>query len=380
MAEEEKPFLSFYQKHKISPVRQDISDLEKHFARRSALYYHLGLVPGLLRGKDVIEFGPGGGYNSIYTASLEPRRYVLVDGNPTGLDSTKEKLSHFSMNSTSIEFIESDVQECKLEDKFDLVIAEGIIPLQINPKLFCQNISSFVKPQGVLIITTSDHVSLLSEVLRRVLANLYVSVEQSLEEKVSILLPIFEDHIRTLSGMSRLPEDWLIDTIIIPFSGSLFSLVDAIDSLESNFYFYRSSPNFVSDWRWYKDINTGNSSFNDFARECFLKNQHNFIDYRFSTPERKIQDNFELVTLCKSVYEYSKVFEDSNDTTLILEIEKVLLNIINNIKEHLPTTALALEEYIFVIKEYLKTDKLIKFNKFNSLFGRGMPYFTFIRK
>jgi len=82
---EERPFIDFYRRHGISPVSQNISNLKKHLERRKALYRHLGIPPTLVKDRTVIEFGPGNGHNAIYTTSLNPSRYVLVDGNPTGL-------------------------------------------------------------------------------------------------------------------------------------------------------------------------------------------------------------------------------------------------------------------------------------------------------
>mgnify|MGYP006176012067 CR=1 FL=1 len=48
--------------------------------RRDSLYRVLGLPPSFVRGRSVIEFGPGSGHNALFTASLAPARYVLVDG------------------------------------------------------------------------------------------------------------------------------------------------------------------------------------------------------------------------------------------------------------------------------------------------------------
>ena len=78
-------FVDFYTKHDISPVQQDISSLEKHFQRRESLYKILGIIPVFLKGKKIIEFGPGSGHNAIYTATLNPGQYVLVDGNKRGI-------------------------------------------------------------------------------------------------------------------------------------------------------------------------------------------------------------------------------------------------------------------------------------------------------
>src|SRR5687768_7560883 len=77
--------LAFYTAHGISPVRQDISDWERHRQRRSALYRQLGILPAYLKVRSVLEVGPGSGHNALYTASLGPSRFVLVEGNSTGI-------------------------------------------------------------------------------------------------------------------------------------------------------------------------------------------------------------------------------------------------------------------------------------------------------
>ena len=70
--------LEFYRRHQISPVRQDIRDLGAHFGRRTALYRHLGILPAFLRGRTVLEVGPGSGFNSLHTASLAAGRTHVV--------------------------------------------------------------------------------------------------------------------------------------------------------------------------------------------------------------------------------------------------------------------------------------------------------------
>jgi ubiquinone/menaquinone biosynthesis C-methylase UbiE len=90
------PYITFYSENKINPVSQDISDIGKHFRRRESLFRHLGIAPALIKDKNLLEFGPGGGYNALYTKSLSPAKYVLVDANPTSLDTAKRLLSNFA--------------------------------------------------------------------------------------------------------------------------------------------------------------------------------------------------------------------------------------------------------------------------------------------
>ena len=71
--------LEYYIREGISPVHYDLSDLNKHFQIRASLYRLLGVIPSIFKGKDILEVAPGSGHNSIYTATLLPRTYDLVE-------------------------------------------------------------------------------------------------------------------------------------------------------------------------------------------------------------------------------------------------------------------------------------------------------------
>lgn len=101
-----KAFVDYYNEHNISPVSQDISDIKKHFERREALFRHCGIPPTLVSGKTVLEVGPGTGQNAIFTNSLKPKKFVLVDGCSKSIQETTKNLSfHFDAYATSPHFI-----------------------------------------------------------------------------------------------------------------------------------------------------------------------------------------------------------------------------------------------------------------------------------
>lgn len=58
-------WLEYYAEHEISPVRQDLSDINRHFAKREKLYRQLGLPCVIFEGKKILEVGPGSGYNTL---------------------------------------------------------------------------------------------------------------------------------------------------------------------------------------------------------------------------------------------------------------------------------------------------------------------------
>lgn len=92
--------LQFYLANKISPVRQDISDLQSHLDRRQSLYQRLGVPRQFITGKNVLEVGPGSGHNSLYVASCLPSELNLVEPNPVGREGIAELYSHFTLPHT----------------------------------------------------------------------------------------------------------------------------------------------------------------------------------------------------------------------------------------------------------------------------------------
>lgn len=321
----------------------------------------------MIEGRSVIEFGPGSGHNSIVTASHSPARYVLVDGNPTGLESTRNFLKSFS----GIEVIESDILEFNLEEKFDIVLAEGLIPLQHDPKNFFARISSFTNEGGILIITTSDPVSFLSETLRRCIAHSISPRTDPLRKRLDILSPIFKSHTDQLPGMTRPLEDWITDSLLIPFTGKLFSMADAIDAVE-DLDPYNSSPRFISDWRWYKHMTEDDPGFKKAFHSSYWQNLHNFLDYRISLPPREEATNRELYNHAQAVFDLENQFENTGN--LSLEFDKSVSSICK-LTEH-P----ALEEFSLGLTEYRKGGKFPIMTTFSGLFGRSMQYLSFIRR
>lgn len=104
-----RPYLDFYAKHNVSPVLNEMASAD-HFAQRAALYRHLNVLRNSVSGKAVLEFGPGNGINSLYTMSLNPRKYDLVDANQTGIENCRKNLSS-AFPDKAFSLIESDIQD-----------------------------------------------------------------------------------------------------------------------------------------------------------------------------------------------------------------------------------------------------------------------------
>jgi hypothetical protein len=98
--------LDYYLANEISPVKQDIDDLNKHLERRGSLYTNLGLPQLLIRGKKILEVGPGSGHNCLYVASCEPRQYDLLEPNKSAWGDIENL---FSENSKKIPLVTPNI-------------------------------------------------------------------------------------------------------------------------------------------------------------------------------------------------------------------------------------------------------------------------------
>lgn len=58
-------FLNYYGKYEISPVKQDLSNPAIFFRKREKLYRQLGMPTILFNKKDILEVGPGSGFNTL---------------------------------------------------------------------------------------------------------------------------------------------------------------------------------------------------------------------------------------------------------------------------------------------------------------------------
>jgi len=371
------PYIDFYRKHIVSPVSQDISDIEKHFERRNSLYRHLGIIPLFLSGKNVIEFGPGCGYNSIYTNSLGPALYVLVDGNPTGVNNTKNILAQYATSSTSnYKVVESMIEEYQDSMTYDFVFCECLIPRQNDPTQFLKNISKFVKPGGILVITCVCSISWFSEALRRIMSYLIIDEADLIEQNLKKLRPFLEPQLKYLTHMSRPIDDWIIDNILNPFNNSLLSIADAIEALDEQFDIYGSSPHFCSDWRWYKELHGNYRKFNILAKETFYSNAHNLMDHRFLFPKRSVERNKYLIDLCNQIVKTRTEIEQNRNLDKLFYI---LPKISEEIKTFSNEISDSINDYIQAIKYYKEYNKIPSLNGFMQFWGRGVQYLSFIK-
>lgn len=376
MARTKIPFVDFYSKHGIIPTRQDISDLRRHIDRRESLYRQLGLPAAFFRGASVLEFGPGSGHNAIVTGLHAPARYLLVDGNPPSIKSTRDQLRKHCP-SLKFQIKKSSITSFRTSERFDLVLAEGLIPTQNDPAKFLRHVATFVKPSGVVAFTTMDAVSLLPEMLRRWTAWQLTHKLKDINAKVRLLVDFFADDVKSLPGMSRPTEDWVLDQILHPWSGPLFSIPEAVRALGGRWALLGSSPRFLCDWRWYKNVHGKAAGNNDFAIQSYYENAHNLIDFRHTAAPLPVRENQTLESAAHAIYQLTFRQEHTGRSVPGSAIAAKAAEIARIIRKVSPKTSQALAEFQRAArsKDLINSD----FGDFRKLWGRGQQYLSFTR-
>ncbi len=369
-------FLEFYEKLKISPVAQDISDFTRHIARRTALYRQLGLLPLTFQAAEVLEVGPGSGHNSIVTAGFNPRRYVLVEPNSTGFAALTKLFGDFGV--ANAELHNTLLEALPQPELFDIVLCEGLIPGLDNKNAFLRQLDAHVRPGGVLVMTCYDSVSMLFESARRLIGKRLVRDVDSMEQRIDILTRAFASHLATLKGMTRSPRDWVLDNLLAPPVFNVkdyFSISQAIGFFAEYYYFYQSSPAFLSNYAWYKELPSDPSEYNRNYLEQFRANQHNLVHYQTLSAPRAGELNIELETYCSELAQLAQ--QDKVE-------DGIAVSLLGRIKENLGQNMLAsvaLDETmaLFASGEFAPEKIAGNYPAFRTAFGRGQQYISLVK-
>ena len=365
----------FYSKHNISPVSQDIEILDKHYQRRESLYLSLGLVPSFMRGRTILEFGPGSGHNALYTASLSPQKYELVDGNFRGVQETRARLASFTDLQITVHHALFDM--FTTDSKFDTVWAEGCLPHQSHPLPLLTHVASFVAVGGCLCVSTNNGISYLSETIRRLFRDRFFDASGDVHEQARKLTPYIQPHLQHLRGMSRPVEDWILDSIVQPMRDRrLLSIPEVVSCLNEDFDVYGSSPRFLTDWRWYKEIVGDDRKFNELALDNYYKNNLNLLDYRFSFPEHSRAYGEKLEALGSRSWDLMCEIEHGNES-IWKEFFDLMDELCSHIDGQAPITVGAIRESCALLQN---ANPDMGLSQFPQWWGRGQQYLSLIRK
>ncbi len=372
-----KAFLDYYKQADIIPVFQNIPDLSEHFQRRAGLLRQLGVPYRFLTGRRCLEFGPGTGQNALFTLACEPSELVLVDANPASLRETRRQLNPDEWGASRITLVESTIEAYPGARDFDFVLCEGVIPFQNDPASLTQDVAEAVAPGGIMVITCVDGLSYYAEVLRRCLKPLILALRPD-EPELDVLVDFFTPDLQALPAMTRRYSDWVQDVILHPYRGGrLYSIADALDTLGEDFDVQGFSPNFLQDWRWFKQMVGDDPGVNREALRTYQRQGSALIDCRVDG-QQSLPDAARLQMLCEQAYQTHFDAWDGNIDALagiVSGVEEVLTLLEGSLK----LTAASLKDWCRMVDE-LQNGRWVTPEAFAGYFGRGQQYVSFIRR
>ncbi len=373
--------LEFYLQHNISPVRQDISDLSKHFERRGSLYRYLGVPKLLIEHKDILEVGPGSGHNSLYVAACLPGSYDLLEPNPTGQRGIKQLYDEINITHTPPSLIKNRLEDFQPEKKYDIVISEAWLGVSKHERQLMRKLGSFLKPGGILITTLASPIGWLSNTLRRILADMLVKDCSTLKEKTDVLIEAFRSHLDTMQDMTRPYEDWVQDSMINPGFLTMHPTPQMfLETMGDTYTIYNSYPKFNTDWRWYKSLYGKKKGFNRQYLESYFVNCHNFYDYDKLYPQREPKKNIALENYCFELLSLVSSMEEKNDV-YYKRIYSVVEQIYVNLSEVSASCAQSIKEFMDVFqKEKVTTEQISEMKNLKQIFGRELLYVSVIKE
>lgn len=375
--------LDYYVSQGISPVHQNIQNIDTHFDRRQALYQTLGLLPSAFEGRTVLEVGPGSGHNSLFVASLKPARYVLVEANPRAVTEIAQLYTWFDRPHTPPQVVFSKLEDFTTTDRFDVVICEGWLGSSDHERAMLSKLATFVVDGGVLAFTSLSPTGLLLNTIRKALCLKLVGPQESSERRLDVAMQAFSSHLATLANMTRPHADWLLDMVLSPaYFGICLTPGQAVAALPAGFEFYGSSPRFAQDWRWYKGVVGENRRFSEVFLNSYQENSANFLDYQTLVTGRPIEANRALdaagLALLQAASEWERSWHGGLGRSVPPEVIQAMEAVIEAARG-LPETILSgLDEAAAMLtKPEIVPEEVANMPAFKGLFGRELIYVAF---
>lgn len=249
-------YLDYYGKYSISPVKQNLVDFGVHLERRKKLYRQCGIPVLAFKDAEMLEVGPGGGYNTLAFFHWNAKYVDLVEANPQGIKDMQELFEEYKISKDKYSIFKNKIEDFITDKKYDIIIAEGFLPNIYNQNEIINKLQSLVASDGIIVITCNDDVCWFIETIKR-LVGISLSIDiEGYDSKVEYLAGIFEPQLAKLRGVSRSAKEWVQDQILNPaaLNGMELSLTQAIEYFGDGFDILGSSPRMFTDYSWYKDI------------------------------------------------------------------------------------------------------------------------------
>ncbi len=284
------------------------------------------------------------------------------------------------MNALRPRVIQSRFEEYETDEPFDLVVCENWLGSSEHERGLLRKLGTLVADGGLLVVTAVSPVGMLPNLLRRALASRLTSPDETFEVRTQTLCRAFGPHLQTVAGMTRNAIDWVHDNMMNPaYFDILLTVPMVLDELGGGFDALGTSPDFATDWRWFKGLCGPDREFNRHVLAEYRAALHNFFDHRTLVPARDPARNadFDAAALgvCQAVRDW-----EAGDANADM-VEDAVRRVLNGIADLPAVWSAALDEFLDAFADpRLTSETVADMPLFGPLFGRETIYLSFEKR
>lgn len=371
-------YLKYYGEHHISPVNQDIDNLDIHYRRRRKLYRQCGIAASVFHNAEILEVGPGGGYNTLAFFQWKCKHIDLIEANPKGVEDMQKLFLEQNIQKSDYEIFSCRIEDYQTVKKYNVIIAEGFLPFVPNQEDIINKLKELIAENGIIVVTCTDHTCLFIELIKRLIGLVLTKEIPEYDDKVKFLSDLFQPQLNKMRGVSRTATDWVKDMILNPVVGTDMELAmdQAILLFGNEYDVLGSSPKMFTDYSWYKDIWTDYKEgyIQQFGEKRLSLLMTDMPEKIMLSGEVKIlTDYFEKIR--KLIVEYEKEYDGQYIDFILNEMNEIEV-LIKEVDENFYIVFCEIRDMLICIQKEGTTD-MENYPHFFSAFGRAQQYIAF---
>lgn len=251
---------------------------------------------------------------------------TLIEPNITGVNEMRKLFDTYKIPSENYTIKECTIEDAGLPEEFDIVNAEGFLPMVGNNKEIIEKLSKHVKRGGVIVITCIDSIGLFVEQMKKLVCNILLKDTFDFKTQVDKATEFFKGQLQHIKGISRSAEEWVLDNILNPAANTIdvLTMKDALETFLQQFSFLGSSQRIFTDYFWYKDL------YYEEKAELLLSykiKRHNFMMSGLKETILSEKDSELFTKETEEVRRYAIEYEKEHSIAFLDCIEKKLMDI-----------------------------------------------------
>ncbi|MCR9254921.1 MAG: class I SAM-dependent methyltransferase [Alphaproteobacteria bacterium] len=349
------------------------------FISRLLLYSRLGFPPAWIAGKRYFEIGPGSADAAGFFARFGPAQMVLADKDPSVVETLRARVAAGDFPCDDVRVVQAKLPDGSAEPVYDLVLAEGVFPGEDDPAALLRFAGDLCRPGGMVVATSISPISVFAESSRRLLKPILKSEGVADDDMVDEIVRIFGPDLDTMAGMRRPKSEWATHTLLLGWKNVTLTLNEMIETFGDRFMIGGTSPDFKTDWRWFKAPDVTPASVNRRAIEDYHRNVAAMLDYRVDPTGDIGVDGAALDRLAGLALATQMEAWHADSLAPIPRYLEIAREIADLIEPAMTETATGIQDFCAAIQRRLDhgPSSGLDTKRFRPMFGRGQLFVAF---